>query len=109
MGREKLNQNEKRTLRFSVYVNEQEADLIKKYAKDSEANPTEYLRRAGLNQTQKVVPKVNREKWRGLGNLVGLLNQIAKGVNSGQVENVKLSLLENIKEEVQKLRIQIIS
>ncbi len=109
MAREKLNQDEKRTIRFSVYVNNQEAELVKKYAEDAGTNPTDYLRRAGLNQMKKVVPGVNREKWRELGNLVGLLNQIAKGVNTGQVQNVKTSLLEEIKNEVQKLRIELIS
>jgi hypothetical protein len=106
--RKPFDAEEKRTLRFSVYVNAREANELEKLAKNHNINPTEYLRRAALStHVTKSVPSVSRAKWQQLGNLTGLLNQIAKGVNMGQVHNVSPTFLEELKLEVSKLRLEI--
>ena len=108
MSRKLLDSEEKRTLRFSVYVNAKEAIELERLARKHNTNPTEYMRRAALrNQVKKTIPSVDRVKWQQLGNLTGLLNQIAKGVNMGQVRNVSPAFLEELKLEVSKLRLEI--
>ncbi len=108
MARQKL--EEKRLKRFSVYCTKEEVKQIEKYAADANTNPTEYLRRAGLKSenAKAVTPRLDRDKWIELGKLHGLLNQIAKGINIGAVQNVNLELLNQIKSEVQKLRLELL-
>ncbi len=102
---------EKREFRYSVYCTQEEAGQIREFARAAGVQPPTYLRRTGLQgrELETRVPKINLEKWSELANLVGLLNQIAKGANSGIVQNINPQFLEMIREEVQGLRQELIT
>ena len=70
----------------------------------------EYLRSVGLGQRPRIrrqVPAVNTAAWRELSRTLSNLNQVATGINAGQVQVVGddlRDLLRQVSEQVVALR-----
>lgn len=49
-GRPRASEEEKRSVKFSIFLTKSEAEALKSSCKESKINPPEFLRRAGLNK-----------------------------------------------------------
>lgn len=110
MPRKNLPKDVKRDVRFNVYANDEEAEIIRQKAKESGMSPTDYLRKAGINKHLKMsVPKVNLEKWQELGKLVKTLNDVIDAPENFLDQKIDVSFLHHIRFEVQQLRLELLS
>lgn len=102
-----------RTERLIFRVSLQELDLIEQKAKTAGMTRSEYLRACAINTKIKPkpipqpMPELNIQIFTQLGRIGGLLNQAMKAVNSGIVQNIPSSYLEELRELLIEIRTQL--
>ncbi|WP_281184440.1 plasmid mobilization protein [Trichlorobacter lovleyi] len=79
------NPSEQRTHRIAVYLNTAEFKVVSGFSQLSKTCPAAYLRKAALNTPPIVIPQLNQQVWQQLGHAAANLNQIAKSLNSGDL------------------------
>ena len=96
-----------RTNRVSVYFTDAElADLDERCAGVGRGA---WLRRSGLGQFLRLpVPELNRQAWAKLARCAGNLNQAMKAVNEGRVQGLDPAVVEELLDQVQRLRRELI-
>lgn len=67
-----------------------------------------FIRETALGNKISALPTVNVQHWQSLARTTANLNQIAKHLNEGKVINIDPLLLEEVKEQVQALRLDLL-
>lgn len=102
-----------RTERLAFRVSSEELELIDQKAKTVGLTRSEYLRACAINAKIKPrpipqpMPELNIKIFTQLGRIGGLLNQAMKAVNSGFVQNIPSSYLEELRELLIEIRSQL--
>lgn len=73
---------------FDIYLSEAERTLIRDKAIATRLPMSAFIRRSALGQHCPAVPAINAEQWARLGPLAANINQIAKGLNEGDMFSV---------------------
>lgn len=76
---------ERRSYRIAVYLLAAEMRVISGFSELSGVCPATYLRKAALSTPPVVIPELNKQVWEQLGRSAANLNQIAKSLNSNDL------------------------
>lgn len=76
---------ERRTHRIAVYLSGSEFKVVSGFAELAKTSPAAYLRKVALNTPPVVIPQINQQAWEHLGRAAANLNQIAKSLNSSEL------------------------
>ncbi len=98
---------EVRTNRVSVYLTD--AELTDLDGRRAGVGRGAWLRRAGLDKKLRLpVPELNRQAWADLARVAANLNQAMKAINAGEVKNLDSAVVEELFDQVQRLRRELI-
>jgi len=108
-GRPKSNPADLRAVTIGVRVSENEYAELKVKAEQMEMTPAQFLREAALSRRlPPAVPPVNWERYSELARLAANLNQLTRMGNEGRRVNVSDALLQQLTDEVVRLRLALI-
>ncbi len=106
-GRPKHPPGSVRTSTIGVRVSPAEYAALKLKAVQMGLTPAQWLREAALSKRlpSAPVPVINREQYSELARLAANLNQLAKGANEQRQVTVSDALLQQLSNEVKRLRL----
>lgn len=96
--------------RFDLYLNEVERERVASAAQQAHLPMSTYVRRAALKLRIQTPPsEVTTTQWAELARTTANLNQLAHAINTGRVNRIDLTVLESVRDEVRKLRLNLLS
>lgn len=96
--------------RFDLYLNEVERDQIASAAQQAHLPMSTYVRRAALKLRIQAPPsEVSITQWAELARTTANLNQLAHAINAGRANRIDLTVLESVRDEVRKLRLDLLN
>ena len=109
-GRPKNEPGTVRHVTIGVRVSHSELEALKVKADTMSVTTAHWLRLAALSRRLPAppVPAINREEYADLARLSANLNQLAKAGNEGRNVVINDSLVENLRAEVNQLRLALI-
>ena len=107
MGRPLVRECELRQ-RIDVYLAADERDEITRRAAEAHLPVSAFIRKAAMGQRVSTVPMGNAARWASLSRLSANLNQIARHLNSGQVDGIDVETVEHLLDEVRALRLELL-
>lgn len=91
---------------INVYFNALERAHIQARAEDLKCALSSFIRQSALNKQIKQAPqKITLDALEELARIGNNLNQLAKAVNSGKVAGLNFQTLEELREELKKIRL----
>ncbi|MEM8515479.1 hypothetical protein RCH14_004841 [Massilia sp. MP_M2] len=109
-GRPKNEPGTVRDMTIGVRVSRSEFEALKVKAEAMSVTPAQWLRQAALSRRLPAppVPAINRGEYADLARLSANLNQLARAGNEGRNVVINDSLIENLRAEVNQLRLALI-
>ncbi len=96
--------NREREIQIKFYVNKKEAEKIKKRARDFQS-VSQYLRKISINGKVRVSPpSISLEHYLELNRIGNNINQIARKVNSSEVNPFHRKNKEAIERQLEELK-----
>lgn len=101
-GRPRKDEDEKRSVRLSTYVTKSEARGIRKKVGFAESSVSDFLRDLALRKeiSVSVRPSAVKKLRADIGRTMSNINQIARRVNQGKVDNLANTDLKKMYDEL---------